>query len=329
MSPRSESKPEPEIIRRRGVHYLGGRVRCPLAGVGGRPDDHCIRLVLDDDVTTVTVDRARRRIEIHNAASYAGRAVVADLTLLADGITPSGTPSPFALHLKVFKLGTRWSTDFHRHLRRQERMLDATYDDFEVTVTDGVSREVLLDRPRTQAMVRKPTLGHRIIKAFMAMRDHALTARQDLDRPGFAVVDFEMGFGRPPLAWMLVRARLISLCPARELAGTRSPAELLARGDWRLELTALSERWLPEVVKRDLVLFGLDDIPLLAAVRARGLRTGQTLSFHLVDGRGEVGLDGASAPLPGALDVARSYLEFHMLGGLLAEHTERFLESRR
>jgi len=319
---------QPEIYRGRGVHYLGGRVRCPLAGVGERPDTHCIRLVLDDDATTVTVDRGRRRIEIHNPASYADRAIVADLTLLADGVTRSRAPAPFALHLKVMKTGARWSTDFHRHLRRQERMSDAVFDDYEVAVTDGTRREVLLDRDRALAMVRRPTLGHRVIKAFMAMRDHAVTARQDLDRPGFAVVDFEMGFGVPPLAMMLVRARLVSLRPARELAGARSAAELLTRGAWRLELTALSERWLPEVVQRDLVLFGLDGIPLLADVRARGLRAGQTLSFHFAGGVGEVALDGRTAPLPAAVDVARSYLEFHMLGGLLAEHAERFLKAR-
>jgi hypothetical protein len=33
-------------------------------------------------------------------------------------------------------------------------------------------------------------------------------------------------------------------------------------------------------------------------------------------------LDGESAPFPGALDSARAYLEFHMLGGLLVESAE-------
>jgi len=58
-------------------------------------------------------------------------------------------------------------------------------------------------------------------------------------------------------------------------------------------------------------------------VRERGLRKGQTLSFRFERGSGEAGLDGRSQPLPGALDVARAYLEFHMLGGLLADQAER------
>jgi hypothetical protein len=76
-------------------------------------------------------------------------------------------------------------------------------------------------------------------------------------------------------------------------------------------------------VQRDLVLFELDRVPLLHDVRARGLRAGQTLGFRCAGGRGEVVLDGAVAPLPAALDVARAYLEFHMLGGMIAEAATR------
>ena len=72
-------------------------------------------------------------------------------------------------------------------------------------------------------------------------------------------------------------------------------------------------------MQRDLFLFGLDELKLLADVRARGLRKGQTMSFRFEKGRGEVVLGGQSEAFPGAMDVARAYLEFHMLGGLLCE----------
>jgi len=92
-------------------------------------------------------------------------------------------------------------------------------------------------------------------------------------------------------------------------------ASMLAQGAWELSLEALTDRWLPELVARDLVLFGLADVPLLAELRAGKLRRGQTLAFRTT---GEVRLDGETAPLPGALDIARAYLEFHMLGGIIA-----------
>jgi hypothetical protein len=83
------------------------------------------------------------------------------------------------------------------------------------------------------------------------------------------------------------------------------------------------------VVKRDLFLFGLDELPLLSEVRQRGLRKDQTMSFRFEHGSGEVRLDGRSEPFAGAADVARAYLEFHMLGGLLAESAENVSRSLR
>jgi hypothetical protein len=97
---------------------------------------------------------------------------------------------------------------------------------------------------------------------------------------------------------------------------------MLRDGVWEMKLTALSEKWLPEVVQRDLFLYGLDEIPLLRDVRARGLRKGQTLAFRFARGSGEILLDGEATPFPGALDVARAYIEFHMLGGLIADSAE-------
>jgi len=122
---------------------------------------------------------------------------------------------------------------------------------------------------------------------------------------------------------MVARAQLVSLDPANApLIAQGSVPAMLRDGAWEMKLTALSEKWLPEVVRRDLFLYGLEDIPLLREVRERGLRKGQTLAFRFSKGSGEISLDGDSAPLPGALDVARAYIEFHMLGGLIAESAE-------
>jgi hypothetical protein len=108
-----------------------------------------------------------------------------------------------------------------------------------------------------------------------------------------------------------VRARLARLDNG-PIAGRI--AQMLAEGTWELSLEALTDRWLPELVARDLVLFGVPDLPLLADLRAGRLRRGQTLAFR---SDGLVRVDDAVAPLPGALDLAREYLELHMLGGIV------------
>jgi hypothetical protein len=299
-----------EVFSSRGVYYLPGRVRCPLAEVGTRGAYDSNRLALDDGDTQVSVDRGAARITVRNPHLYARKRVVADLLFLAEGRTAAGAPSPLAVHLKIMKVGTRWKVDLHRHLRTHAPLVAAELEPFEVVATDGVRERVLLTPERARALVCRPPLGLRLIKAVMALRDNSA------DEPSGSpcVADLSVGFGALGLEYMVARARLEAPPPR-----PRSVAETLRQGAWELRITALSTRWLPEVVQRDLFLFGLDGCELLAPLRERGLGRGQALCFRFRAGKGEVGLDGRWAELPSALDVARAYVEFHMLGGLLAE----------
>jgi hypothetical protein len=326
MTPASspQTGPAGTIFRSRGVFYFPGRVRCPLAGVGGRGDHDSNRLVLDGGETEVTIDRTAARITVHDAQRYAGRVVVCDLAFLAEGLTATGRRTPFCVHLKIMKSNDRFSLDLHRHLRTQEPLVAVEIEPFEVVVTDGVRARVVLDARRVERLACRPSLALRLLKSIMTMRDHrGETAAAETTPEGSPMADLSLGFGALGLRWMMARARLTSP-NARDSAlfPTGSVAELLAGGAWTLRLTALSRHWLPEVVKRDLFLFGLDHLPLLDGVKARGLRKGESLQFGFDGGRGEVVLGDQRAPLPGALDVARAYLEFHMLGGLLCEQVE-------
>jgi len=231
---------------------------------------------------------------------------------LAEGRTASRDVSPIGLHLKVMKRGRRISVDFHRHLRTsgQGPFIDAVFEPFDVFVGD-----MRVHTPEaTVRTVCRPAFALRLVKALMATKDRA-------DLPRGRVVDLCVGFAPFGIEYMVARATLSSLDERNEalLAGG-SLARILGEGAWEMRLTALTERgWLPDVVKRDLFLFGLDEVPLLARVKNRGLAQGETMWFRFEPGRGTVGLDERSADLPNAVDVARAYLEFHMLGGLLSE----------
>ncbi len=312
----------------RGIYYFDGRVRCPLAGVGSRGDFDGNRLVLDDGDSEVTIDRAARRITVRNPHSYADKRSVADLLFLAEGTTPTGDTKPFSIHLKIFKHRDKFSTDLHRHLRSQEPIVSAAFEPFEVVVTDGGQRQVLYDKAAADKLCRRPGLALRIVKALMAMKNHLEGVKQDPKMAGFRIADLSVGFGALGLNSWLGRARLESLTPANApLIESGSVVDMLRDGAWKLELESFSDKWLPEVVQRDLFLFGLDEVPVLAPVRARGLRKGQSMSFRFERGSGEVAFAGQTAALPSTLDVARNYLEFHMLGGLLAEHAEELSRS--
>jgi hypothetical protein len=313
----------------RGIYFFPGRVTCPLAGIGTRGDSESNRLVLDDADTEVTLDRDAGTIRVVNSKSYAKKTTVADLMFLAEGFAADGSRHPFAIHLKVQKTGHKYGVDLHRHLRNAVPIVRADYEPFVVTAWDKGTSTVVLDRARTDRLVSEPSLALRIVKAFMAMTDNLDGVSQDPAKPGYRVADLSVGFGALGMNYMMARAQLVSLDTSNKtLIEAGDVPAMLRDGAWELRLTALSEKWLPEVVQRDLFLYGLDEIPLLREVRERGLKKNQTLAFRLGKNGGELALDGQTSPLPGAHDVARAYIEFHMLGGLLAEAAERRAQPR-
>jgi hypothetical protein len=329
-APEVRESPSVETHASRGVFYFPGRVRCPLAGVGTRGDFDGNRLVLDDSDTEVTIDRGAGRITVRNSRGYARKTVICDLLFLAEGQTASGSRKPFSIHLKILKSGRAISLDLHRHLRTQDPMVSVEFEPFEVIVTDGAKSRVVFDKDKGDRLCRRPSLALRVVKALMAMRNHLDGVTQDPREPGFRIADLSVGFGALGLEWMMARARLGSVSSANAALIERgSIVEMLRDGAWELELTSFADKWLPEVVQRDLFLFGLDELPLLQDVGTHGLKKGQTLAFRFEKGQGEVLFAGRSEPLPNTLDVARAYLEFHMLGGLLAEHADHVSRSLR
>ncbi|WP_437685544.1 hypothetical protein [Sorangium sp. So ce176] len=308
----------------RGVYHFAGRVRCPFAGLGTRGDHEGNRLALDDDRSRVDLDTEARRIVFYNDHVYPEKTVIGDVLFLAEGTTANGRKSPFSVHLKVFKKGRAFSFDLHRHMRASEPLAAAELEPFEVIVQDAVTRAVALTPDRTRALCLRPSLALRVVKAIMATRDLLQGAAQDPAQVGYRVADLSVGFGALGVHHGVARAQLVSLDAANApLIRRGSVPEMLREGAWELSLTALSKRWLDEVIARDLFLFGLEGVSILRPVREHGLAEGETLSFRFERGGGWVVLGGAKEELPGATDVARSYLEFHLLGGLLAEHAER------
>ena len=306
------------------VTYLPGRVTCPLAGVGRRAADASNRLVIDHAETEVTVDRAAGRITIHDDRDCPPKTVLIDLVWLGQGIDGAGRATPFTIHAEITKTGHAFAIDIHTHEPAKLPRTKIAYEPFELVAVDGGRRTVLVDLKRLAFVASHNPLSRRLSGALTTTRDHLAGVRQDPAAAGYRVVDCSIGIGALGRGLMLVRARITSLAESNAaLIARGSLPEMLREGTWELSVEALTERWLPELVQRDLVLFQLADVPLLAPVAKGGLRAGQTLGFRTIAGVGEVRLDDATAPLAGALDAARAYLEFHMLGAIIAEAVAR------
>jgi hypothetical protein len=340
----------------RGPHiaFLPGRVTCPLAGVGSRAANASNRLVVDDPATRVTIDGATNaatpNARVPNAeATNAGatitleddrdcppKSVIADFVWLAEG------PAPFTIHLEVFKSGHTWSIDLHTH--EPAPLADrraARYEPFTIVAIDNSRREVLVDRTTLARAVEHVPLARRLSSKLMTTRDHRAEQVKVHARGiggggidggegiGRVLFDRSIGIGAFGRGSFLVRVRLAQITASRadasmiggasiSVATSMSKgglASMLASGDWELSIEALTERYLPEIVARDLRLYGLADVALLGELAAGRLRKGQTLAFRTTD---EVRLDDRIAPLPNARDLARTYIEFHMLGGIIA-----------
>ncbi len=294
--------------RFRGPHiaFLPGRVTCPLAGVGTRAANSSNRLVVDDPATRVAIDGTTITLEDDRAC--APKTPIADFVWLAEG------PAPFTIHLEVFKSGHAWSIDLHTH--EPTPLTDrraARYEPFTIVAVDRGHREVLVDVAVLARAVEHVPIGRRLSGKLMTMRDH----RPAGGTGAIAVFDRSIGIGALGRGAFLVRARLAPLAPSSPApsANPGSLASLLSSGDWELSIEALTERVLPEIVARDLRLYGIADVALLAELAAGRLRRGQTLAFRTTN---EVRLDEHTAPLPDARDLARTYIEFHMLGGIIA-----------
>lgn len=273
--------------------FLRGRVPCPLAGIGTRAADESNRLVVDAQ-TRVTVDGST--ITIDDDRTPTEKATIADLVWLA-----KAQDVYFTIHLELFKTGTTWSIDLHTH--EPAPLADRRAALYEpLTIVAG--GETVVDPARLAHAVAHVPLARRLQGALMTSREHPRADRVVFDR--------SLGMGALGRGMFLVRARLARLDRGPT---TGRIAQLMTEGNWELSLECLTDRWLPELVARDLVLFGVPELPLLAELRAGKLRKGQTLAFR---SDGFVRVDGEIARLPGALDLAREYLEMHMLGGIVS-----------
>ncbi|MDB4964254.1 MAG: hypothetical protein JWP01_4253 [Myxococcales bacterium] len=309
-----------DVVRGPCVVFLPGRVICPLAGVGRRAADASNRLVVDNPATEVTIDRAAGRLTIRDDRACAEKTVLVDLVWLAEGSDGCGSAVPFTIHLEVTKTGHTYAIDLHTHEPPGMPRARVSYEPFEIVAIDGTGREVLVDHRRLASVAATLSLARRLAMAMTTTRDHLAGVKQDPATVGYRVVDRSIGVGALGRGLLLVRAKLTSLDASNaRLIARRSLADMLREGTWELSLEALTERWLPELIQRDLFLFGLDGFPLLETVRHAGLRVHQTLAFRCVAGAGELRLDGATAALPESLDIARAYLEFHMLGRMIAD----------
>jgi len=319
-SPASTPTAEQQTFRGRGVYYIEGPVRSPVGDIGSRSPFATNRLALDDEFSEVRVDRASHRILFRNEHRYGLNELVGCLLLLGRGTTASGREVPVAAHLKIHKTGNRFMPSLHPHPTVREKVVSAVFAPFEVVLSNGKSEKSALTPARMVEAVREPELSARLAKIFVQVTDHLEGATLAPEKPGSALVDLSIGFGGEKINMKLARVRLLSgNAENGELIRRGSVGVMLEKGEWEFRVDSRS----PYVPKwefdRNFFLFGIERVSALEKVARRGLLGGEALVVGFRDGKGYIGVNGARSEIPNPADVARAYLEFHFVGGVVAQ----------
>ena len=290
---------------------LAGPVITRLPGTEGTN-----RLALDDARTTALVDASRREIRIGNNHAYSESTIVADVLLHAKG--EWGTHSrPYLIHLVISKDSDGWHNRLSTYtVPGAGAPTQAEVDAWTVMLGDG--KQVVLTPEQAQAQIVAPPLSARLIDTFAQVRDIRTTAD-----PSPAL---EISLGLGPLKYKVAAARLE--LPASLKADPKSNLEkALQEEDWSFELAMLSSMTPKELIRHDLLLFGLDAHPLLQDVMKRGYRPDEKLTVGVQNGAGFVRIGEQTAPFPAAQQTAMTFLRDTYVGMVLAAQG-KLIESR-
>jgi hypothetical protein len=318
---------EPVEYAGRGIYYIEGAVASPVGAIGERSGFANNRLALDDDHTRAVVDRTGHRIVLLNSHRYGLRDLVGCLLLIGRGTTVTGREVPTAVHLKIHKSGNRFSSSLHPHPTVRENLVAATFEPFEVVLDNGVTQKVALTPEQAALAVRDPALSARLANIVMQVTDNLEGTTPSPDRPNETLVDSSLGFGSKRVNLTLARVRLLSKS-AKNAAMLRRGAisEMIEKGDWEFLVDSQSPYVPRSEFERDFFLYDLEGLPALAKISKRGLLYGESISVGLDDGVGYITVDGVRSQIRHPAEVARAYLEFHFVGGIVAQQVAQLGE---
>ncbi len=320
MSSAAEPRTPVQTFEGRGIYYVEGRVRSPVGGSAERSPFATNRLAIDDEHTRVQVDRAAHRIVFRNEHRYGLNELVGCLLLMGRGTTESGRSVPAAVHLKIHKTRNRFSVSLHPHPTVRDKLVSAEFEPFDVVLANGTTETTVLTHAQAVEAVRDPELSARLASILMQVTDHLKGQKLEFDRKGAPLVDLSLGFGSEQHNLKLARVRLRSNDPANaELIRAGSVEAMLERGDWEFQVDSLTPYVPKWYFERDFFLFGLEGVSAIQEISKRGLLKGEILVVGIRDGSGYIAVGERRSEIANPAEVARAYLEFHFVGGVVAQ----------
>ncbi|MFO1250832.1 MAG: hypothetical protein U1E77_06745 [Inhella sp.] len=294
----------------RGVHAFASGSGCPLPTLS-----LCNRVALDDPHSRVELDRNAGTIRFRNDQHYPDERVIGDVLLHGQAKAADGRVVPVSLHLLLSKEGKRWSHSVHAHSPVPGDLTEIKLDAYRIEAELGGQGQTLLTPEQALRTLASPSTAAKLAQQFVQVRDNrAAPAKASPATPATppAAADITIALGLGKAALPAVRASL------HLPGGPGSLTQALAGGDWKLELQALRSHLPLSVIRRDLFLFGLEQVELLQPLHQAGFAKHDKLLLGARKGQGYLGFRGRQVDFPQAAEAARAFLQDSFIGLVLS-----------
>lgn len=301
----------------RGVHRFESKAGCPMGADPAGAPIACNRLALDDDFVRAEVSPAQSAIMFTNTSGAPTKKRLAgDVLLHGQAKAANGQTVPISLHVKLESHDGRWSTSAHAHAPVEGKLSELRIDPYTISVREGDKTSVVFTAQQGVKLLIDPSLGARIADDLIQVHDN-LGAKPSA--ANVRAADITVGIGTASIHKPLVRARF-------DIKGDLSRQALpdtLLRGNWTLQLEALSGQIPADVIRRDLFLTQLEREPMLRPLGEKGWPKGSKIAMGVRDNRGFLRVDGQEVEYEGAARSASAFLQDTFAGLILLSQITR------
>jgi hypothetical protein len=188
----------------------------------------------------------------------------------------------------------------------QGDLTEVKLDAYRIEVEADGKRQVLLTHEQALQTLASPSTAARLAKQFVQVRDNRVEAAKA------EYADITIALGLEKAALPAVRASL------HVPGGHGDLVKTLQGGSWTLELQALRSRLPLSVIRRDLFLFGMENVELLQSLSSEGFAKHDKLLLGARDGKGYLAFRGQQIDYPQAGTAAQAFLQDSFIGLVLS-----------
>lgn len=266
----------------------------------------CQHIALQDPATQAHIIQEKQKIILYNKQSYKKKTLLADLFIPAQGISQDGQTVPLMLHVKLSKKGQVWSVKSHSHAPVKGKFHDIKLSNWDIILNTEGGDKIVIDQATAIKVLSDPTLAAKMVNQLVQVKENQLDKQA-----GISDITVSLGIGG--MAKSVMRSRFESV----SIKEKQSLAEVLQQGTWSIEMQSLTRMLPVSLIRHELFLYGLDNVPLLHELYQNGMEKGNKLIIGAQAGKGYIRYNGQQIDFPPAAQSAIRYMDISFIGLIL------------